>query len=99
MTYDGVINKPDLDEALEHYGIKGMKWRKKLKGLINKNKGKEPDNTSLQEQYDEVNRKSYLGRYVLPGRPRAKGESGPTKSRVNEGIIEGRKRVRKKRGN
>lgn len=26
--YDGVINKPSLDEALEHYGVKGMKWKK-----------------------------------------------------------------------
>ncbi len=24
--YDGVINKPDLDEALQHYGVMGMKW-------------------------------------------------------------------------
>ena len=31
--YDGVINKPSLDEALEHYGVKGMKW-KKHKGLL-----------------------------------------------------------------
>ena len=28
MTYDGVILKPDLDEALEHYGVKGMEWGK-----------------------------------------------------------------------
>lgn len=27
--YDGVILKPDLDEALEHYGVKGMKWKKR----------------------------------------------------------------------
>ena len=26
MTYDGVIIKPDLDEAIEHYGVLGMKW-------------------------------------------------------------------------
>lgn len=26
MTYDGVITKPDLDEALKHYGVMGMKW-------------------------------------------------------------------------
>ena len=37
MMYDGVINKPDLDEALEHYGVKGMKWRKrKAKNLVDK---------------------------------------------------------------
>ena len=27
-VYDGVIMKPELDNALEHYGIKGMKWKK-----------------------------------------------------------------------
>ena len=26
--YDGVIMKPKLDNALEHYGVKGMKWKK-----------------------------------------------------------------------
>lgn len=37
MQYDGVINKPALDEALEHYGVKGMKWRKrKAKNLVDK---------------------------------------------------------------
>lgn len=34
--YDGIVGKPDLDEALEHYGIKGMKWRKHLANLKNK---------------------------------------------------------------
>lgn len=29
MIYDYVINKPSLDEALEHYGVKGMKWKKR----------------------------------------------------------------------
>lgn len=24
--YDGVVLKPSLDEALEHYGVLGMKW-------------------------------------------------------------------------
>lgn len=28
MTYDGVITKPSLDDALKHYGVKGMKWKK-----------------------------------------------------------------------
>ena len=35
IMYDGVINKPDLDEALEHYGVKGMKWRRR-KNLVDK---------------------------------------------------------------
>jgi len=34
--YDGVAVKPDLDEALEHYGVKGMKWRKHLKSALSK---------------------------------------------------------------
>lgn len=25
-SYDGVIIKPDIDEALAHYGVMGMKW-------------------------------------------------------------------------
>ena len=24
--YDGIVGKPDLDDALEHYGVLGMKW-------------------------------------------------------------------------
>ena len=37
QTYDGIVIKPELDDALEHYGVKGMKWKKrkaKLKGKI-----------------------------------------------------------------
>ncbi len=33
-NYDGIMNKPDLDEKLlMHYGVKGMKWHKKTKRL------------------------------------------------------------------
>lgn len=33
MVYDYVTTKPELnEETLAHYGIKGMKWRKRLKG-------------------------------------------------------------------
>lgn len=33
MEYDYIINKPELNEdTLAHYGVKGMKWRKHLKG-------------------------------------------------------------------
>lgn len=40
MTYDGVINKPPLDEALQHYGVPGMRWgvrhdRDKKTGRLN----------------------------------------------------------------
>ena len=38
-VYDGVAVKPDLDEALEHYGVKGMKWRKHLKSALSKASG------------------------------------------------------------
>lgn len=32
MVYDGIINKPDIDEIIiEHYGVKGMKWRRRRK--------------------------------------------------------------------
>ena len=36
MIYDGVITKPELDEALEHFGVKGMKWKKRKGKSINK---------------------------------------------------------------
>jgi len=36
MTYDYIITKPNLDEdLLMHYGVKGMKWRKR-KGTTSK---------------------------------------------------------------
>ena len=28
-SYDGIVIKPELDDALEHYGVKGMKWKKR----------------------------------------------------------------------
>lgn len=34
--YDGVILKPTLDEALEHYGVKGMKWKKRKANIKGK---------------------------------------------------------------
>lgn len=40
QIYDGVMIKPELDDALEHYGVKGMKWRKRLKGKYYSTKSK-----------------------------------------------------------
>lgn len=34
MTYDYIIYKPDLEDALQHYGVKGMKWHKHLKSKV-----------------------------------------------------------------
>lgn len=31
MMYDGIVLKPPLDDALEHYGVKGMKWGRRKK--------------------------------------------------------------------
>lgn len=37
QVYDGIIDKPMLDDILKHYGVKGMKWRKrKAKNLVDK---------------------------------------------------------------
>ena len=35
-TYDGVVIKPDIDDLLEHHGVKGQKWghRKKRTPLL-----------------------------------------------------------------
>ena len=49
-VYDGVVFKPDLDDALEHYGKKGMKWRKHLKSAYYKTKSK------IGEKYTGFNR-------------------------------------------
>ena len=34
--YDYIVTKPPIDDALMHYGIKGMKWRKHLANLKSK---------------------------------------------------------------
>ena len=73
MVYDGIINKPDIDEIIiEHYGVKGMKWRKRLKGKVSllstkvrrKLKGMSADQISYDngkrtfERYDDGKAKS-----------------------------------------
>lgn len=50
--YDYVTSKPELDEnLLMHYGIKGMKWKKRLKGLYYSSKSK------IKEAKTKINRK------------------------------------------
>lgn len=69
--YDGVINKPELNEdLLMHYGIKGMKWRKKLKGMYNTIKNKIVSfNTedSGKENTKRSNRPRSRKKTVIPG--------------------------------
>lgn len=38
-SYDGVVIKPDIDDTLEHYGVKGQKWgvRKAIQRMGYKN--------------------------------------------------------------
>lgn len=45
MNYDGVITKPELTEEnmLMHWGVKGMKWKKRLKGAYYRGKNKLTD--------------------------------------------------------
>lgn len=43
MIYDYVITKPELDDALVHYGVPGMKWGHRKQQL--------DDNTSENIQY------------------------------------------------
>ena len=50
--YDYIIEKPDLDEdLLMHFGIKGMKWRKRKKSKHNPN--------AMEDYKNAVNRKNY----------------------------------------
>ncbi len=60
MEYDGVILKPDLDEALEHYGVLGMKWgiRKDLalRGEISKKRRKKIEKAISKASYNKHRR-------------------------------------------
>ena len=55
--YDGIVGKPDLDDALEHYGIKGMKWkiRRKAREKIQtlKKKLSKKSSEQVSKEYDK----------------------------------------------
>ena len=56
MTYDGVILKPDLDEALEHYGVLGMKWGHRKKRPVSLLKGRRNyTRTESKKAMNEIN--------------------------------------------
>ena len=53
MNYDGIIEKPSVDDLIiEHYGVKGMKWRRR-KGGNKKVKSLEDANARY---YDEASK-------------------------------------------
>lgn len=57
MVYDYVTTKPELnEETLMHYGIKGMKWRKHIKGKYYSTKSKlQGLNTKIKRKVNGIN--------------------------------------------
>ena len=56
--YDGIVGKPDLDDALEHYGVKGMKWRRRRKArerfqTLKKKLGLKKSADQISKEYDK----------------------------------------------
>lgn len=93
--YDGVILKPTLDEALEHYGVKGMKWKKHKSSA---------SRSSLPQANGA---KSHLRNLKMRGYDQARGPQAPSRTwsngvmvadteEINRGIKAGRKRRKKK---
>ena len=75
MNYDYIATKPELDdELLAHYGIKGMKWRRRLKSKVSSMKTKfnrtinmVPANqatTDHGKKYATTTKKQYRKQYV-----------------------------------
>lgn len=56
MEYDGVILKPDLDEALEHYGVLGMKWgrrKQRVRNVKTTGKKRESKRNDFKSRFNE----------------------------------------------
>lgn len=78
--YDCVSTKPDIDEIfIAHYGVKGMKWHKRLKGALYKLKNKIKPKKMSEEQIskyvhshiiDDI--KSGKASVIEPASPRAR---------------------------
>ena len=107
MVYDYITTKPELnEETLAHYGIKGMKWKKRLKGSFYSAKSKAEElgtkairNILYGYGAKDPSRISYnRGTDATPRNDngKANSKSGNTGSKVKEGIAAGRKRVKKK---
>ena len=74
--YDYIVNKPELNEdTLAHYGIKGMKWRKR------KNKFKDSVDYELKKK-----KKKVLDNYLGPNDLTQKGYPS-SRSQLNGGGV------------
>ena len=112
MVYDGVITKPELNEdTLAHYGIKGMKWKKRLKNAYYRGKSKLGEtNVGLLRKFNLIKNPAIVtgndgynkgDTSVYPKKRKidygkANSKSGQEGSRVNEGIAAGRQRALRK---
>ena len=78
-VYDGVMMKPDLDDVLEHHGVKGMKWgfRKQKAKAVNSNgtrKKSKFDQWAARQAQKNINRsinkqKKKQAKRVAKGKP------------------------------
>ena len=77
MTYDYVSIKPPLNEdTLAHYGVKGMKWKKRLKGKYYKTKSK------IQGALANTKGKNPIPEDFLPGLERLDSQYYLTKKKM-----------------
>ena len=110
MIYDYIATKPELDDdLLAHYGIKGMKWRKRLGQIVNKAKntyyhlkGQRYEQIAKSRRYDMGINSPQLttnGRKVGLNTDedfwtgRSNHKAGQKGSRVDAGIAAGRMRA------
>ncbi len=93
MIYDYVVTKPPLNEdTLTHYGVKGMKWRKrkaKVKSFIDGLKPKTVTtitNATTGETRDVSNNKAYenLGKSVKKAQRKQKVKEILDKFKIKE---------------